>query len=226
MIWSVPLILLNLSSAFDTIDHQILLSILSRHSNITGTALTWFETYLPVVQIHSVMVMTQQLTTFLISQGSVLGTQQFRTYTSDISSVCMRHTVRFHLYANDRQAYASGHLSDVYNICCRLSECASNIAAWCAFCRLQLNSAKTEAIWFGSHANLSKLTTWPFSHSQQWQHFSCFYSQRPRQYTRRRVDDELNMNQHVNSIAKTCFSVCARFAVALDMMSQCDLCLQ
>jgi len=71
----------------------------------------------------------------------------------------MRHTVRFHLYADDKQAYASGRVSDVDNIRRRLSECASDIAAWCASRRLQLNSAKTEVIWFGSHANLSKLTT-------------------------------------------------------------------
>ena len=40
------LILLDLSSAFDTVDHQILLSILNHHFNVTDSALTWFETYL------------------------------------------------------------------------------------------------------------------------------------------------------------------------------------
>jgi len=67
-----------------------------------------------------------------VPQGSVLGPQLFSAYTSDIPSVFIRHTVRFHLYADDKQAYTSGHVSDVDNIRSRLSECPSDIAAWCA----------------------------------------------------------------------------------------------
>jgi len=119
----------------------------------------------------------------------------------------MRHTVRFHLYADDKQAYASGRVSNVDNIRCRLSECSSDIAAWCASRRLQLNSAKTEAIWFRSHANLSKLTTCDLSVTVNNDNISPAHSVRDLGVI---LDDELNMKQHINSIAKTYFYYLSR----------------
>ena len=43
---SVILVLLDLSAAFDTVDHDRLLAILNSRIGITGAALSWFETYL------------------------------------------------------------------------------------------------------------------------------------------------------------------------------------
>ncbi len=43
---SSPLVLLDLSAAFDTIDHNILLNILENFVAISGSALTWFKSYL------------------------------------------------------------------------------------------------------------------------------------------------------------------------------------
>jgi len=38
------------------------------------------------------------------------------------------------------------------------SDCVSDVKDWCSSRRLQLNDAKTDIAWFGSHANLIKLT--------------------------------------------------------------------
>ena len=80
---AVVLVLLDLSAAFDTIDHSILLNRLHKRYGITGTALSWFETYLTdrcqVIQLNgeSSDEMRHQ---FDVPQGSVLGPLLFTSY--------------------------------------------------------------------------------------------------------------------------------------------------
>jgi len=95
---------------------------------------------------------------FTVPQGSALGPLKFICYTEDVSNVFRHHGVKFHLFANDKQAYVIGHVCDVNAIRQQLSDCAADIAAWCSSRRLQLNASKTELIWFGSHTNLFKLS--------------------------------------------------------------------
>ena len=44
-------------------------------------------------------------------------------------------------------------------LCARLSRCADDVSTWCKSRRLQLNTNKTEAIWFGSQENLARLNS-------------------------------------------------------------------
>ena len=63
-----------------------------------------------------------------------------------------------HLAAiDDTQFHDSCHLDDVDSLRTRLSSCAKDINLWLQSRRLQLNADKTEAIWFGSKANVAKL---------------------------------------------------------------------
>ena len=78
------LILLDLSAAFDTRDHQILLTRLQHSLGISGSALSWFSTYLCNI-IHAITInsLQSQHTTvhFGVPQVSVLGPVLFILYT-------------------------------------------------------------------------------------------------------------------------------------------------
>ena len=154
------LILLDLSSAFDTVDHDILLSILHNRFSIDYTALNWFRSYLSN-RSQSFIYGGKQTTTYPVTcsvpQGSVLGPVEFICYTEDVTCLFDRLHIPFQLFADDTQAHVSVRPSDVSAGRQRLSACVADIADWCASRRLQLNAAKTEIMWFGSHANLQKI---------------------------------------------------------------------
>ena len=84
------LIVMDLSAAFDTVDHQILLDVLENRYGITGTALSWFRTYLQPrfckVCVNKSYSKLQDLT-FSIPQGSCAGPVLYLIYVSTIEDV-------------------------------------------------------------------------------------------------------------------------------------------
>ena len=81
----VVLVMLDLSSAFDAIDHQVLLRRLTDDLSISDTAHRWFESYLED-RSQSVTAgdgcSDPQAVHFGVSQGSVLGPKLFSIYMS------------------------------------------------------------------------------------------------------------------------------------------------
>ena len=155
------LILLDLSVAFDTIDHNILLSRLKSRFAVTGVVLKWLGSYLKdrtqVVKID-VPLSGGSRSEFVslrsgILQASLLGPILFTIYTVPIGNICRRHQVEFHLYADDTQIYPSFRPSipsSKHNCIARIEKCTEEIGIWMTQNLLKLNSDKMEFILFGT----------------------------------------------------------------------------
>ena len=111
------LCLLDLSAAFDTVDHSIMCARLERSYGVGGSSLHWFESYLcdRSQSIHLGDESTvARLVTYGVPQGFVLGALLFTLYiTGDVELIMQAHGLLHHCYTDDTQLYFFCKQSDV-----------------------------------------------------------------------------------------------------------------
>ena len=158
------LVLLDLSAAFDIIDHEKLIRTLDIYCGIKGDPLKWFLPYLKgrvqSVQIGSTFSREQNLL-FGVPQGSVLGPVLFTIYTTPLGRIIQRHGLTYHLYADDTQLYKAFKPSDVISKCdaiSRIEACVADIRIWMNDNFLKLNDDKTELLIITTREELSKIS--------------------------------------------------------------------
>ena len=148
------MVFLDLSKAFDTIDHDLMLNKLIS-LGFSDTAVIWFKAYLTnrsqSVYVNGVVSDPQSIP-FGIPQGSILGPLLFITYINDLPSVVTNWDIQ--LYPGDTLLfYNSSSIEDIESC---LSADLSNIS-WLASNFLFLNYTKTKVMLLGTHQRLAKV---------------------------------------------------------------------
>ena len=95
-----------------------------------------------------------------VPQGLVLGPILFILYTTPVGQICRKHSIHYHLYADDSQLYMSFKPSKPGSkeACLyQLEGCISDIRLWIANNMLKLNDEKTKFIIFGTCQQLAKI---------------------------------------------------------------------
>ena len=124
------LTLLNLSAAFDTIDHPILLERLHTSFGIDGLPLKWVKSYLS--NRHQKVKIDDNLSNVLpilygVPQGPVLGPLLFSMYIYPLTDVIDDHKIFYHVYADDTQLYCSSPSDQIDSLLEKISTSTDDI---------------------------------------------------------------------------------------------------
>ena len=134
------LVLLDLTTAFDTIDHEILLNRLKKSFLVSGTVLTWFESYL-TNRFYCVKVKNETSQNlplkYGVPQGLVLGPVLF--------------------YADGTQLYGASDTENIHQLIHTTARCIQDISSWMNINKLKLNEDKTDIIIFGCSKSIDSL---------------------------------------------------------------------
>ena len=158
----VCLVLLDLSVAFYTADHQILLDRLKKMFGITGLVFNWIASYLlgrsQKVVVGDAKSPSAQLSCG-VPQESILGPILFTLYTTPLGKICTKHSITYHLCADEQQLYLAFKPSNAgakEQYIQQLEGCIEEIHKWMSANMLKLNDDKTKFIMFGTKHQLSK----------------------------------------------------------------------
>ncbi|KAL2095649.1 hypothetical protein ACEWY4_007797 [Coilia grayii] len=193
------LVLLDLSAAFDTIDHNILLHRLKTWVGLSGHVLKWLESYITGRQFYISLgdhISKNHDVPFGVAQGSCLGPLLFSLYMLPLGNIIKKHNIDFHSYADDTQLYISVEPNKTTALQ-SLTSCLSAVTHWMSNNFLKLNENKTELLLIGPKDKREALLPSLGNLNQ---------------YVREQVtslgvilDSDLSLKPHINKVTKTAY---------------------
>ena len=156
----IQLVLIDLSAAFDTVDHSILLDIMNKAFGVSDVALQWTHSYLRP-RSQSIVIDHKVSKRFILEhgvpQGSCLGPVMFTQYSSPVFDVISCHEKQGHGYADDHQIYSSCSAGSLDIARASMEICIGEIRKWMLSMKLnKMNDTKTEYIIIGTRQQLAK----------------------------------------------------------------------
>ena len=145
---------LDLSAAFDIVDHDIFIGRMPAYG-IRETALKWFQSYLDRrsyrVLINNAFSSAHTLSCG-VPQGSVLGARMYTIYVAPLANVINKHSINYHCYADDTQIYiqCANNTTAVQEAITRIQDCITDVSKWMGRNVLKINEDKTEFIIFSA----------------------------------------------------------------------------
>ena len=230
-------VLLDLSAAFDTVDHAKLLHILKYEIGIDGTALKWFESFLvgrtQTVKIGDDYSEVLELL-YGVAQGSVLGPPLFKIYIRSLYKYVEPTKFTIEGFADDHQLIKQFLISvqqkalgeDIQNL-------LSHIAVWMNEYFLCLNQGKTKILVIAPPSiQLEVMIHGVFIQNV------CIRFVKSAKNLGVILDDELSFECQINKVVKGCYATIKKLSqvkgfltheelkqlVSADIFSQIDYC--
>ena len=145
--------MLYFSSAFDTIDHPILVHRLHTDFGFTDTVLQCFSSYL-TDRTHYVSLSNHCSACGHVHSGvpqvSVLGPILFTMYIKPLSAIIDSHSIIHHSFAVDLQLQMSAPTDRISELLHSMQSCIGDVKAWATANMLKLNDNKTELMLISS----------------------------------------------------------------------------
>lgn len=184
---------IDFSKAFDTLDHNILLTRLAE-LNLHSTSLAWFSSYLSnrkqTVIVNNTQSSERDISTG-VPQGSVLGPLLFILYVNTLAAIDINSTIL--MYADDTIIYMAVDKTPCKTQLDRYQQDLDKVTLWCTQNKLSINTKKTKLMYLGTNKrNKNPPCSMPLKINDNMIDFVSVYK-----YLGLVLNPQLNLTEHI-----------------------------